>query len=74
MPPDHSQPTRLPACLRWSVPGRLLVFALSATSIWCLLAEFYGVCSMRGFTFAFLFPSSVALAGLAVLDRVRGDG
>jgi hypothetical protein len=50
------------------------VFTLAATSIWCLLADFYGVCSMRTFTFAVLLPATVGLAALAVLDRVRGDG
>jgi hypothetical protein len=74
MTPDRNMPPRLPVLLRWSVPGRLLVFALSATSIWCLLAEFYGVCSMRMFTFGVLFPATALLLVLAGLDRMRGDG
>ncbi len=60
--------------LRWSLPGRTLVFVLAATSIWCLLAEFYGLCSMRLFTFAILLPATAALIGVAVVDRIRGDG
>lgn len=63
-----------PAILRWSVPSRCVVFFLSATSIWCLLAEFYGLCSMRLFTFAILIPAMVVLVALAIADRLRGDG
>jgi hypothetical protein len=33
-------PMALPAMLRWTWQGRLLVFTLSAMSNWCLLAEF----------------------------------
>jgi hypothetical protein len=50
------------------------VFFLAATSIWCLLAEFYGLCSMRLFTFWILMPATAALIVLAVADRARGDG
>jgi hypothetical protein len=71
---DSRHPSTLPAFCRWTWQGRLLVFILSATSIWCLLAEFYGLCSMRTFTFAILLPASAALVILAVLDRIRGDG
>jgi hypothetical protein len=63
----------LPAVLQWTRQGRLLVLILSATSIWCLLAEFYGLCPMRTFTLAFLLPATAALVGLAVLDRLKGD-
>ena len=65
---------RLPALLQWTWSGRTLVFALSAMSIWCLLAEFYGLCSMRTFTLAVLLPATAALVLMAVLDRARGDG
>ena len=65
---------RLPAIFQWSARGRLLIFALSAASIWCLLAEFYGLCSMRTFTFAVLIPATVAMIVIALLDRARGDG
>lgn len=64
---------RLPAVARWSLPGRAVVFGLSAMSIWCLLAEFYGLCSMRTFTFAILLPATAALVAMAVLDRLKGD-
>jgi hypothetical protein len=60
--------------LKWSWPARTVVFILAATSIWCLLAEFYGLCDMRTFTFAILFPATVVLIVLAVVDRFRGDG
>src|SRR5262245_6410883 len=71
---DPPPPTALPAPLRWTWQGRLLVFALSATSIGCLLAEFYGVGHMRAFTFAVLLPATALLTALAALDRLRGDG
>ena len=70
----QEQPTILPAVFRWTWQGRLLVFTLSATSIWCLLAEFYGLCSMRMFTCTILVPATVALIAFAVLDRLKGDG
>ncbi len=60
--------------LSWSLPARAVVFMLSATSIWCLLAEFYGLCSMRLFTFAILIPATAALIVLALMDRAKGDG
>jgi hypothetical protein len=66
--------TRTPAILNWSPASRFVVFTLSATSIWCLLSEFYGLCTMRLFTFAILIPASAALIILAVADRLRGGG
>lgn len=60
--------------LRWSVPARAVVFFLAATSIWCLLSEFYGWCTMRWFTFAILMPATIALVTLAIADRLRGPG
>ncbi|MBX6312720.1 MAG: hypothetical protein IRY99_07370 [Isosphaeraceae bacterium] len=58
----------------WSVPGRLVVFILSATSIWCLLAEFYGLCSMRDFTLYISIPAGLVLIALAAADALAGDG
>ncbi|MEX2139151.1 MAG: hypothetical protein WD894_07820 [Pirellulales bacterium] len=63
----------MPQVFRWSLPGRVLVFVLAATSIWCLLSEFYGLCSMRLFTFAILLPATLALVAVAIADRQRGD-
>lgn len=60
--------------LRWNLPTRTVVFVLSATSIWCLLAEFYGLCSMRAFTFAVLLPATAALLALGIADRLAGEG
>jgi hypothetical protein len=60
--------------LNWSWPARLVVFLLAAASIWCLLAEFYGLCSMRLFTFWILIPATAALIALAIADRARGGG
>jgi hypothetical protein len=64
----------LPAVLQWTAPGRIVVFALAAASIWCLLAEMYNLCNMRTFFYAILLPSTIALYGIAILDRSRGDG
>lgn len=66
-------PRRLPPILQWTGPGRLAVFVLSAASIWCLLAEMYGLVSMRLFVLAILIPATVLLYGAALLDRARGD-
>jgi hypothetical protein len=65
--------TSLPPILQWTIPGRFIVFVLAASSIWCLLSEFYGLCNMRTFTFAILIPATVALIIIALLDRARGD-
>jgi len=50
------------------------VFALAASSIVCLLADFYGLCPMRIFTPLIFLPAVVTLLAFAVLDRWRGDG
>jgi len=63
-----------PAILNWSLPARTVVFLLAATSIWCLLADFYGLCPMRTFTIWILLPATVALIGLAIADRFVGQG
>src|SRR5262249_42181150 len=60
--------------LNWSWPARLVVFMFAATSIWCLLAESYGLCSMRLFTFWILIPATAVLMALAFADRARGNG
>ncbi len=62
-----------PALLRWTVPGRILVFGLAAMSIGCLLAEMAGLMPMCAFTPRILLPAMAALYGIAVLDRFRGD-
>ncbi|HEV8292673.1 MAG TPA: hypothetical protein VGP94_12155 [Tepidisphaeraceae bacterium] len=68
-----SEGQSLPAVLRWSPSGRAVVFALSAMSIWCLLSEFYGLCSMRTFVFFVLIPAMILLAAMALIDRAKGD-
>jgi hypothetical protein len=65
---------RLPRLLQWTATGRALVFALAASSIWCLLAEMYHLIEMRTFFYAILLPASVLLYGIAVLDQGRGQG
>jgi hypothetical protein len=47
---------------------------LAASSIWCLLAEMYGLLAMRTFFCLILLPATALLYGLAALDRFRGDG
>ncbi|CAG1003238.1 hypothetical protein PHYC_03051 [Phycisphaerales bacterium] len=68
-----ARPSRLPAFVQWTGPGRVLVLALSATSIWCLLSEMYGLCDMRTFFYAILLPATGVLYALSLLDRSKGD-
>jgi hypothetical protein len=58
----------------WNAQGRWIVFFLAASSIACLLADFYGVCPMRIFTPFIFLPALVLLSIFAALDRWRGDG
>src|SRR5215475_2356040 len=58
----------------WNAQGRFLVFILAASSIACLLADFYGLCPMRIFTPFIFLPATLALVVVAFLDRQRGDG
>src|SRR5688572_17936339 len=67
-----ASPSRLPAILQWTGPGRLLIFVLAATSIWCLLSEIYGLCDMRTFFYLILLPATAALYAIALLDRFAG--
>lgn len=50
------------------------MFLLAASSIACLLFDFYGLCPMRIFTAFVFLPAVVALIGFALFDRSRGDG
>jgi hypothetical protein len=59
--------------IAWTRPGRAIVFVLSAMSIWCLLSEFYGLCSMRTFAFCVLIPATIALLIIALYDRQFGN-
>src|SRR3954469_17451171 len=68
-----NQPRAAASWYQWTPVGRALVFFLAATSIWCLLAEFYGLCSMRTFTFAILIPSTVLLVLITAMDYLKGD-
>ena len=58
----------------WSTGGRLVVFLLAATSLGCLMADFYGLCSMRLFTFAVFLPATLVLLILSVFDCLSGNG
>jgi hypothetical protein len=58
----------------WNAPGRLLVFFLAATSIACLLSDFYGWCPMRPFTIYIFLPALVVLGAVAIADRLRSNG
>ena len=58
----------------WTPKVRAIVFGLAATSILCLLTEFYRVCPMRDFTLFIFLPSVVLLAAIAGADRLKGNG
>jgi hypothetical protein len=58
----------------WTAKSRLVVFALAASSIACLLADFYKLCPMSFFTPFIFLPAFVLLCVLALLDHLRGDG
>lgn len=74
MNPTAQSKAGLPAIVQWTPPGRLLLFLLAGTSIWCLLSEMYGLCDMRTFFYANLLPATALLYGIAILDRAKGDG
>lgn len=57
----------------WNTLGRTIVFCLAATSIACLLVEFYKLCPMREFTLWIFFPACVALLALAAISFTKGD-
>jgi hypothetical protein len=57
----------------WTVTGRWLVFMLAASSIACLLFDFYRLCPMRTFTLFIFLPALLVLTALAVADRLLGD-
>ena len=65
-------PGKIPPQL-WTRSGRWIVFLLAATSIGCLLAEFYRVCPMRPFTLFVFAPALAALAAVAGADRRWGN-
>ena len=52
----------------WTPFGRAVIFVLAATSIACLLTEFYGLCPMRQFTLFIFVPALVILGAVAAAD------
>ena len=58
----------------WTAGGRLLVFVLAASSIACLLFDFYRICPMRLFTVFIFLPAMLVLFALALFDGQLGDG
>jgi hypothetical protein len=58
----------------WNPVGRFVAFALATSSILCLLADFYRVCPMRGFTLYIFIPCLVALTVLVMFDLSKGTG
>jgi hypothetical protein len=58
----------------WTAAGRWIVFLLAASSLACLLFDFYRLCPMRLFTVAVFVPALIILAVLAQFDRYRGTG
>jgi hypothetical protein len=72
----QSRPAEMSAAdkwYQWTPLGRTITFVLAASSIWCLLAEFYKLCSMRTFTFAVLIPATALLVLITILDYFKGD-
>ena len=67
-------PTHPASKCPWSVRSRLAIFFLGASSIACLLADFYNICPMKLFTPFIFLPTFVLLCVLGLLDRARGDG
>jgi len=55
----------------WSGAQRFGVWLLAATSIACLMTEFYQVCPMRTFTLAIFIPALIILAVWTGFDAVR---
>jgi hypothetical protein len=58
----------------WTSTGRGIVFILAATSIACLLSEFYRLCPMREFTLFLFLPALAGLAALSLADFLGGNG
>jgi hypothetical protein len=58
----------------WDTRRRWLVFFLAASSIACLMADFYKLGPMHIFTPFIFLPAMLALAAFVVLDRCKGDG
>src|SRR5690242_4051291 len=58
----------------WSPWWRCIAFTLASSSILCLLADFYRVCSMRSFTLYIFVPCMLALAALALFDVCNATG
>lgn len=58
----------------WSPFCRVLVLALAGTSLGSLIADFYGVCSLRVATLWIFVPSSLLLTAAAALDCGYGNG
>lgn len=58
----------------WGAAGRWIVFLLAASSIACLLADFYRLCPMQIFTVSIFVPAVLLLLALAIADRFKGDG
>jgi len=63
----------LPFVLQWTAQGRFLTFLLAAASIWCLLLEMYGICSMRAFAIFILIPATITLYAIAWINHQAGD-
>src|SRR5262245_29509731 len=57
----------------WNAGGRCLAFLLAASSIACLLFDFYGLCPMRLFTLFIFIPALAVLCALGLLDWQRGN-
>ena len=56
---------------RWTSVQRLAIWLLAATSIACLLTEFYRICPMRFFTLTIFLPALAILAIWGGFDATR---
>lgn len=72
MTPKEQSDSAAARLIDWGGLSRSIVFALAATSIWCLMAEMYHLCSMRLFTFAIFVPALGILAVVCGVDLARG--
>src|SRR5437868_6838774 len=58
----------------WTWKWRCGVFILASTSLGCLLADFYGLCSMRVFSLVVFAPAMLLLGVAAGWDAAKGKG
>jgi hypothetical protein len=58
----------------WTPAGRFVLFTLAASSIACLLGEFYGLWKMKTFALCAFVPSCALIGVIAAIDHFKGNG